>query len=142
MLTKNNVLFLIMLFLIPAQSYALTRFPKGTCSLEGLLIKATNEPNWYFIVNSGTNSETRFRIKTLSASTEVSEKGQFIKATIDIPAETFSLYGVADFKKIDEFLNPYNEVKHYDLAANVQKACSLDRVSNSLSKPTKKKTHK
>ena len=134
MYIRKFALFLIFSFCLPSAVFALTRFPKGTCSLEGLLVKAINEPDWYFIVNPSTNSETRFKLTSFSAAPSISEKGQFVEATIDIPEETFSLYGKAELKKIDKFINPYVDVKHYGLAAEVRKACALDRYPNSVSK--------
>ena len=86
-------------FSLPIKSFAITRFPSGSCNLEGLLIKATNEPYWYFIINSKTNSETRFRLKPFLVTDQITEQGQFVEATINIPNETFSLYGEAYLKK-------------------------------------------
>jgi hypothetical protein len=141
MLTKNKILlFLILVLAFPSASFALTRFPKGTCTLEGLLVKAMNEPSWYFIVNPKTNSETRFKLRSFVPANTINEKGQYVEATIDIPTETFSLYGEAELKNVEKFLNPYTDVKQYSLLSEVRKACSLDRYPNSISKKSSKKT--
>ncbi len=102
-------------------------------------MKATNEVNWYFIVNSGTNSETRFRLKNFLPTGQVSEKGQFVEAVVSIPHETFSLYGEAELKKIERFINPYKDPKTYDLESEVRRSCALDRSPNSEAKSKTKK---
>lgn len=136
---KNKILLYILILLVsPVTCYALTRFPRGTCNLEGFLVKAINEPNWYFIVNPRTNSETRFRLRSIPTLNTLSERGQFIEAIIDIPVETFSLYGEADLKQVKKFLNPYIDSKQYGIS-EVRGACEPGRYPNSFRKPTKKK---
>ncbi len=131
--------FLLILILIPIQSFALTRFPGGTCRLEGFLVKATNEANWYFIINHRTQSETRFRLTAFVPSAQVSEKGQHVQVLLTIPHETFSLYGEAELKIIERFINPYTDSKRYGLEAEVQSACMSDRYPNSSKNIKKKK---
>ena len=125
--------------LIPLKTFSLTRFPVGICNLEGLLVKATNEKNWYFIVNHSSNSETRFRLSAYIPTEEINENGQFVKAVLYIPHETFSLYGEAELKKIESFINPYIDPKYYRHEAEVWSVCKLDRYPNSMSirKPKK-----
>ncbi len=135
MLTKIIYLFI----LIPQFGFTLTRFPQATCRLEGFLVKATNETNWYFIVNHRTNSETRFRLNSFAPSSEMNEKGQFVQALLEIPHETFSLYGEAGLKKLEHYINPYVDVKHYSLEAELRRACNSDRYPNSIHKFEKKK---
>lgn len=121
---RTNILLTIILavfFVLP--SMALTRFPKGTCKLEGLLIKDTKAPDWYFIVNPSTEAETRFKLKTFSPAKGINENGQYIEAVIEIPTSTFSTYGEAEFKNISKQLNPYEPVKLYNTKKDAAKAC-------------------
>lgn len=135
----TKIIFLLLVILMSIKTFSITHFPQGTCSLEGLLVKATNEANWYFIVNHKTNSETRFKLSGYLPTKEISEEGQFVQVVLDIPHETFSLYGEAELKKVDRFINPYIDPKRYSLEVDVRRACNLERFPNSLNKSKLKK---
>jgi hypothetical protein len=104
-------------------AWGLTRFPNGQCQLEGYLVKALNQPSWYFVINTGSDAETRFKLMNGPQIPSLNPNGQFVRVILTIPAPTESLYGEATLLKVDQILNPYRAPAEYHSTEAALKAC-------------------
>jgi len=119
----EKLAFLLLALLIAAPAGALPRVPKGRCSLEGYLAKATNEENWYFILNLGTNAETRVQLAPRPEFSKLDPRGQFLRAKLSFATEARSYYIKGDFDSVEALMSPYEKPRTYSTDDLVD-ACS------------------
>jgi hypothetical protein len=117
----NIKYFAVLILLVHFKAMALVELPKGECQLEGLILQSQTK-DWYFILNHGSNSETRLRI-TEGDTKKLEPQGQFVDARLKFKQTVFSFYGEASLVKVTKGINPFHDPKVYHTNSDVRKAC-------------------
>lgn len=121
---KVLITFIIISIFGNGQTWALTEFPAGICTLQGFLEKSPIDDGWIFSVNYGSNSETTFKLLNFRPDKSLFPSGQYIELIIKIPNKTLSAIGQAEYVSTNKLVNPYSSITEYHTLSQTKKVCA------------------